>query len=123
MSALYLHKLEIFLLYLKKKELADKKYNAGVIKNEKILAQQKKVLGQQMLADGIGALQSLFGESKALSVASALINTYQGITAGVKLGYPAAIPAVIAAATTGFAAVKNILSTTETSTGGAGGVL
>jgi len=29
----------------------------------------------------------------------------------VKLGFPLAIPAVLAAATTGFAAVKNIAST------------
>jgi len=47
---------------------------------------------------------------KALGVASATINTFQGISAGVKLGFPAAIPAVAAAAATGFAAVKNILA-------------
>ena len=46
---------------------------------------------------------------KALAVAQALINTYQGISAGVKLGYPAAIPAVLAASVTGFKAVKSII--------------
>jgi hypothetical protein len=40
-----------------------------------------------------------------------LINTYQGISAGVKLGFPAAIPAVALAAATGFSAVKNIIAT------------
>lgn len=61
------------------------------------------------------AIQSLtdrdtkFG--KALAVAKALINTYQGITAGVALGFPLAIPAVAAAAATGFKAVKDILKT------------
>jgi hypothetical protein len=47
---------------------------------------------------------------KALAVAQALINTYQGIAAGVKLGYPAAIPAVLAASVTGFKAVKSIVA-------------
>ena len=47
---------------------------------------------------------------KALAVASALINTYQGISAGVKLGFPAAIPAVLAAATVGFKSVKDIIA-------------
>lgn len=69
----------------------------------------------------------LLGEStaagKGLAVASALINTYLGISAGVKLGYPMAIPAVAAAALTGFKAVKNILSTKVPgkSGGGSGG--
>ena len=56
---------------------------------------------------------------KALGVASAAINTYQGIAAGVKLGYPLAIPAVAMAAATGFAAVKNILAVKVP--GGSGG--
>jgi hypothetical protein len=45
---------------------------------------------------------------KAAALAQAVINTYQGITAGIKLGYPAAIPAV-AAATGWFCAVKTLL--------------
>ena len=56
---------------------------------------------------------------KALGVASATINTFQGISAGVKLGFPAAIPAVAAAAATGFAAVKNILAVKVPGGGGA----
>jgi hypothetical protein len=61
-----------------------------------------------------GQLADLAGKEtaagKALAVAQALINTYQGISAGVKLGYPAAIPAVLAASVTGFKAVKSIIS-------------
>jgi hypothetical protein len=38
-----------------------------------------------------------------------LLLTYQGITAGIKLGYPAAIPAVAAATVAGFGAVKTLL--------------
>jgi len=62
---------------------------------------------------------------KALAISGALINTYLGISAGVKLGYPAAIPAVLAAAATGFKAVKSIMATkipgAASSSGGAGG--
>ncbi|KAK6009383.1 hypothetical protein OSTOST_25709 [Ostertagia ostertagi] len=84
--------------------------------------------GQLALLSGIGsatsALAGVLGKSsvagKAIGVANALINTYQGIAAGVKLGYPAAIPAVIAAAATGFGAVKSILSTKVPGTGDSG---
>jgi len=71
----------------------------------------KLLMAQQSLGN-IGALLSESAEAqKAVGIAGALINTYQGIAAGVKLGFPLAIPAVLAAATTGFAAVKNIAST------------
>ena len=102
-------------LFLQKKSLAEKKFRSDTVKNDKILSDQKDAMNNKMAQDAIGALQGLFGESKALSVAAALINTYQGITAGVKLGYPAAIPAVALAAATGFAAVKNILKTNKNS--------
>ena len=64
-----------------------------------------------MLKDSIAVAQAIFGESKELSIATALINTFEGISAGVKLGFPLAIPAVALAATTGFKAVQNILNT------------
>ena len=51
----------------------------------------------------------------------ALINTYQGIAAGVKLGFPLAIPAVLAAAATGFKAVKSIIATKIPNGGGGSG--
>jgi hypothetical protein len=61
---------------------------------------------------------------KAVGIATALIDTYKGITAGVALGFPAAIPAVAAAAATGFATVKSIISTklptVKGATGGGG---
>jgi hypothetical protein len=47
---------------------------------------------------------------KALSVASALISTYQGIAKGVSMGMPMGLPSVISAAATGFSAVKKILA-------------
>lgn len=72
-----------------------------------------------------GQLAELAGKQtqagKALSIAQALINTYQGITAGVKLGFPAAIPAVLAASVTGFKAVKNIIAVKVPGGGGSSG--
>ena len=66
---------------------------------------------QQAATDVANLLGQDTVAAKAIGVANALINTYEGIAAGVKLGFPAAIPAVISAAATGFGAVKNILAT------------
>jgi hypothetical protein len=82
----------------------------------------------QMAQQSLGQIGSLLSESaeaqKAVGIATALIDTYKGITAGVALGFPAAIPAVAAAAATGFATVKKILSTklptVKGATGGGG---
>jgi hypothetical protein len=57
---------------------------------------------------------------KAISLASALISTYEGIAKGVKLGFPQAIPAVIAASATGFKAVQSIINTPVPGQGGGG---
>lgn len=86
-----------------------------------------KYEGQQELlkatSDSLNIASDVVGKNtvagKAMAVASALINTYQGITAGVKLGYPQAIPAVLAASVTGFKAVKSILSVKTPAGGGA----
>ena len=83
-------------------------------KVDKLSAEQKIALAQQT-ADALMAVSSILGKEtaagKALAISAALINTYQGISAGVKLGFPAAIPAVALAAATGFSAVKNIIAT------------
>lgn len=81
------------------------------------------------VASTAGAMKSMLGTmatgsrkafeaSKAWAMADALISTYQGIAAGVKLGWPLAIPAVAWAAATGFAQVSAIKNQ---SFGGAGG--
>jgi hypothetical protein len=92
------------------------------------IKKQENEAKQQLLDSYLGALDgvaNVIGKQtaagKAISVASALISTYQGIAKGVQLGYPMAIPAVIAAATTGFAAVKNILAVKVPNSGGGGG--
>lgn len=78
---------------------------------DKLIAKQK----EDIIKNTLGAISGILGKEskagKAVAIAQSLMNTYQGITAGVKLGFPAAIPAVLAAATTGFKAVKDIIKT------------
>jgi len=94
---------------------------------------RKKILREQELAlsaETFGKIASLLGKNskigKAFAVGQALINTYQGITAelatkavtpyeiGLKVANIAFVPS------TGFKAVKNILSTNPMSSGGGG---
>ena len=98
-----------------------KKYNDIDLADAKIL-QDAKI---KATSDTLSIVGDILGKEsaagKAIAISSALINTYLGISAGVKLGYPAAIPAVLAAAATGFKAVKNIIGTKVPKGGGAGG--
>lgn len=98
-----------------------KKYNDIDLADAKIL-QDAKI---KATSDTLNIVGDILGKEsvagKAIAISSALINTYLGISAGVKLGYPAAIPAVLAAAATGFKAVKNIIGTKVPKGGGAGG--
>ena len=96
----------------------DDKIQADKKGNEEDEANRKKILRQQEIAAlgaTLGQIGNILGKEskagKAFALGAALINTYQGISAGVALGYPQAIPAVIAAAATGFKAVKNIMQT------------
>jgi hypothetical protein len=79
----------------------------------------------QMAEQTLGAIGALLGDSakaqKAIGITTALIDTFKGITAGVALGFPQAIPAVAAAAATGFATVKKIISTKVPSVPGSSG--
>ena len=87
---------------------------------------QGKIALMKAVADTAGVLSEIAGKEtaagKALAVAQALINTYQGISAGVKLGFPAAVPAVLAASVTGFKAVKSILAVKVPGGGGGASV-
>jgi hypothetical protein len=74
-----------------------------------------------LLSKASDAIGKETGVGKTLALASALMNTYQGISAGVKLGYPQAIPAVAMASLTGFGAVKNIMAVKVPKSGGGGG--
>jgi hypothetical protein len=101
---------------------ANAKARVDIAKKE---ADQKIALAQQSAA-ALTALSDIVGKEtaagKALAVSAALINTYLGISAGVKLGFPAAIPAVTIAAATGFSAVKNIIATKVPGASSSGGV-
>jgi hypothetical protein len=85
---------------------------------------QNKVALLGATANALASASEVIGKEtavgKGIALASALMNTYQGITAGVKLGYPQAIPAVAMASLTGFGAVKNILSVKVPKGGGGG---
>lgn len=67
-------------------------------------------------------LSAIFGESKAVAIATALINTYQGITRALAT-YPPPIAQAMAAiqAAAGFAQVANIRKQTASGGGGGGG--
>jgi len=110
-----------------KKLINDKKYAQATAALDKELAKTKRAAAFGVAQDAIAAAQSIFGESKALAVASALINTYQGITAELstkaitpyEIGLKVANVAIVAA--NGFAAVKNILKTDKGSGASGGG--
>lgn len=125
----------------KKDALLKESYDKGLINdrdytialeantNARMAISQKEAEAKSQLLQMIGQALTQAGDlvgketgvGKTLAVAGALINTYQGIAAGVKLGYPLAIPAVAMASMTGFAAVKNILSVKVPKGGGASG--
>ena len=67
-------------------------------------------------------LSAIFGESKGVAIAQALINTYQGITRAIAT-YPPPISTAMAAiqAAAGFAQVANIRKQTKSGGGGSGG--
>jgi len=106
------------------KELEEKKYAAATKKIDDQVKATKRKAQFEIAATAIGAAQQIFGESKALAVASALLNTYQGITAELstkavtpyEIGLKVANVAFVAAS--GFAAVKNILKTDKGAAGG-----
>ena len=106
------------------KTLEDKKYAAATASIDKQVAATKRKATAGVVQDALAAASSIFGESKALAVASALMNTYQGITAELstkavtpyEIGLKVANVAFVAAS--GFAAVKNILKTDKNGGGG-----
>ena len=115
----------------KKGLILEKAYTDGVEANAKArvdIAQKEadaKAQLLQMISQALAQASDIVGKEtgtgKTLAVASALINTYQGISKGVALGFPLAIPAVAMAAMTGFSAVKNILAVKVPAGGGTGG--
>lgn len=121
--------------------ISDAQYKDLLLRNEEELAknlkdisddiakQQARSFMQQAnawfdIADSIGtSLQGIFGESKAIAIAQAIINTAQAITrtlaeyGATPLGFAAAA----AAAAAGAAQIATINRTTKQSKGGGGG--
>jgi len=59
-----------------------------------------------------------FEAGKKFAMAAAVVNMYQGISAGVALGFPAMIPAIAMATAQGLSAIGNIRRSTFNSSGG-----
>lgn len=117
--------------YFDKNLISEDAYNSALEANSqaRITIAQKEAEAKsrllEMISQALAQASDILGKEtaagKTLAVASALINTYQGISKGVALGFPLAIPAVAMAAMTGFSAVKGILAV-KTPSGGAGGI-
>lgn len=96
---------------LAERDAAEKRFSNISIKNEKDVAIAKR----KIVADALGGLSQLLGENtvagKAVSIAQAIINTYEGATKALAQGGlfgPVAAAGVIAS---GLATVQKIVST------------
>lgn len=80
----------------------EEKFSKGRINLEKREKQQRTQLALSTASSIVGSLQGIFGSNKALSIASAIINTYEGVTNALK--HPAGPPTtfILAAATAAF---------------------
>jgi hypothetical protein len=90
----------------------------------RIWAQNAQMVANQYLnTAGIiaGALGDVFGESKAVAIAQAIINTLQGITQAMTLPFPLNWAQAAAVAAAGFAQVAKIRSTQPGAGGGGAG--
>lgn len=100
-----------------KAELARKKFSEMTGK------QKLKTFSNQLTA-GLNAFggnsKKMFKIQKAVGIANATIDMMQGINAGVKLGWPLAIPAVAYAVGTGMSSINSIRSQTVGGGGGGG---
>ena len=109
-------------LFEARKTQIDQEAKRGEQQRERINAQAKLQLTAGFLSQAAGLVDQNSAAGKAIAVAQAGINTFEGISAGVKLGYPLAIPAVALAAATGGKAITDILSTEVPSATGSGNV-
>jgi len=112
-------------LYNAKVDAIDHKYEKIKAGREKILRNQKLQLTQQLLSGIAGLVDKNSAAGKAVAIAQAGINTFQGITEGLKAPFPLNIAMPILAGVTGLAATKKIMDTKVPSMrggGGAGGV-
>jgi len=109
-------------LYTARLEQLQRQRTAAEIANEKALAEEKLKLATGLFDAAASFIDKDSKAGKAIASAKAGINMYQGISAGVALGLPAAIPAVSFATSTGLKAIKDIASTKIPSASGGGSV-
>jgi hypothetical protein len=109
-------------LYTSKLAKIQKERTNAEITNERILADEKLKLATDLFTAAASFIDKDSKAGKAIALAKAGINMYQGISAGVSLGFPAAIPAVAFAAGTGLKAIKDIASTKVPSASGGGSI-
>lgn len=99
-----------------------KEINDDIAKDNERAAQRQRE-GWFSVANDIGsALESIFGESKAIALAQAIINTAQAITRSLAEygATPLGLAAAAAAAAAGAAQIATITRTTKSSKGGGG---
>lgn len=109
-------------LYTARLEQLQRQRTAAEIANEKALAEEKLALATGLFDAAASFIDKDSKAGKAIALAKAGINMYQGISAGVALGLPAAIPAVAFATSTGLKTIKDIVSTKVPSASGSGSV-
>ncbi len=94
------------------KQQADAEFSQARINNAELEAEAKKELNMMAAQSILSVAKSLFGESKAFSIAEAIMNTYQGATKALASAPPpfnfAAAASVVAA---GLANVRKIIAT------------
>lgn len=90
------------------------------LEREKILRAEKLDLTAGLLSQLSGLIDKQSAAGKSIAIAQAGINTFQGITEGLKAPFPLNIALPIVAGATGFAAVKKIVKTKVPSAKGGG---
>jgi hypothetical protein len=114
----------------KKKLIIEKKYSKAKDTFQKIAADAEQKRKDDLLNAGIAAAGEAFGIGKELSIATALVNTYKGIsevwsakseTDLVGAGFAQKVATSAITAVQGFNTVKQIIATKGPSGGGSGG--
>lgn len=97
------------------------KITAGQLANAQVAAAAVAQNAYANVASSIlGSLEQVFGQSKGIAIAQALVNSYQAFTnALANIPPPLNVPAAAAALAAGLAQVANIRKTTKTSGGAA----
>jgi hypothetical protein len=105
-----------------REKAAEKRFETEKIKLAKLTAEQKKELAFTVANAAIALGRELFGESKALAVASAIVNTAEGVSKALTVGPPVGFVLAGIVAAMGAAQIAKILSTEPGGGGGGGGV-